>query len=100
SEFEVSNPPSFPAAINEKDAFVEIRVQFRPKKAGVKQVNLVIENTDFDNPKLAVLLKGEGAICEPDYYDINGKPEDGCEYHCAPKIKGVDVCDEEANDCD
>lgn len=100
SEFELSDLPTFPSQINEKDAFVEIKVQFKPKKAGVKQANLVIENTDFDSPKLIVVLKGEGASCDPDYYDINGKPEDGCEYYCAPKLKGVDICDGEDNDCD
>ncbi|MGC9043011.1 MAG: choice-of-anchor D domain-containing protein [Myxococcota bacterium] len=100
AEFELSELPTFPAPIKEKGAFIEIKVQFKPKKAGVKQANVIIENTDIDSPKLVVILKGEGATCEPDYYDINGKPEDGCEYHCAPKLKGVDICDGEDNDCD
>ncbi len=100
AEFEISELPTFPASISEKDAFVEIKAQFKPKKTGVKQANLIVENTDIDNPGLVVTLKGEGASCEPDYYDINGKPEDGCEYYCAPKLKGVDICDGEDNDCD
>ncbi len=100
TEFELGEIPSFPYPINEKDAFFEIKVRFKPKKTGLKQATLIIENTDIDNPNLVVSLKGEGATCEPDYYDINGKPEDGCEYFCKPKLKGVDICDGEDNDCD
>lgn len=99
-EFEVSDLPVFPYSLNEKEAFVEIKVRFKPKTAGKKEANLVIDNTDIDNPKLIVVLRGEGASCEPDYYDINGRPEDGCEYYCAPKLKGIDICDGEDNDCD
>ncbi len=100
SEFELSELPTLPMQIKEKGAFFEIKVQFKPKTAGIKEANLIIENTDIDNLDLTVTLKGEGATCEPDHYDINGKPEDGCEYHCAPKLKGVDICDGEDNDCD
>ncbi len=100
SEFEISNIPSFPQDLSEKDSFVEIGIQFKPKTAGMKNATLIIENTDIDAPKLSVSLTGKGGTCPPDYYDINGKPEDGCEYHCAPKLKGVDICDGEDNDCD
>ncbi|MCX7943027.1 MAG: choice-of-anchor D domain-containing protein [Deltaproteobacteria bacterium] len=100
SEFDISELPTLPTPLNEKDAFIEIKAQFKPKKAGVKLAHLIVENTDIDTPKLTVTLKGEGANCDTNYYDINGKPEDGCEYYCAPKLKGVDVCDGEDNDCD
>lgn len=99
-EFELLDLPLFPLDLNEKDAFIEIKARFKPKTAGKKSASVIIENTDIDNPTLTVTLTGEGATCDPDYYDINGKPEDGCEYYCAPKLKGVDICDGEDNDCD
>jgi len=100
SEFELSDVPILPYDISEKGSFFEIKAQFKPKTAGDKIATLIIENTDVDNPKLSVQLKGKGGTCQPNYYDINGKPEDGCEYYCNPKLKGVDFCDGEDNDCD
>jgi hypothetical protein len=100
SEFELIDLPSLPYALNEKGSFFEIKVQFKPKTAGDKIASLVIENTDVDNPRLTVQLMGKGGSCPPNYYDINGKPEDGCEYYCNPKLRGVEICDGEDNDCD
>lgn len=100
SEFEVSDLPSFPQDLSEKDSSIQISVRFRPKTAGNKSATLIVENTDIDNPRLPVSLQGKGETCPSDYYDVNGRPEDGCEYYCNPKLEGIDVCDGEDNDCD
>jgi hypothetical protein len=40
------------------------------------------------------------AQCDELYYDINRDPSDGCEYLCLISNDGVEVCDEQDNDCD
>ena len=40
------------------------------------------------------------AACDPGSVDLNGLPEDGCEYACAPTEDPAEVCDGVDNDCD
>ncbi|MFO0595081.1 MAG: MopE-related protein [Myxococcaceae bacterium] len=42
---------------------------------------------------------GIGA-CQPNFWNINGSPLDGCEYACAITNGGVETCDLLDNDCD
>ncbi len=37
--------------------------------------------------------------CDPDYYDRNRDPSDGCEFHCASDSP-VELCDDHDNNCD
>jgi hypothetical protein len=36
--------------------------------------------------------------CEPGFYDLNGRPLDGCEYRCTPT--GAETCNRIDDDCD
>ncbi|MBX3182627.1 MAG: hypothetical protein KIT72_19470 [Polyangiaceae bacterium] len=36
--------------------------------------------------------------CDPGFYDVDGSPDNGCEYQCTPT--GPEVCDGVDNDCD
>ncbi|MBU1413067.1 formylglycine-generating enzyme family protein [Myxococcota bacterium] len=49
----------------------------------------------------ALCTQGACALgdCEPDCADLDGFPENGCEYCCTPTAGGVEVCDEIDNDC-
>ncbi len=38
--------------------------------------------------------------CNPNFYNINGLPGDGCEYGCLLSNGGVEACDAFDNDCD
>jgi hypothetical protein len=38
--------------------------------------------------------------CDPDYYDVDLDPSNGCEYFCLPSAGGLEVCDLVDNDCD
>ncbi|MFT5352911.1 MAG: hypothetical protein ACI9KE_000108 [Polyangiales bacterium] len=38
--------------------------------------------------------------CEPDFYDVNGVPDDGCEYSCTPADPAVEICNGRDDDCD
>ncbi len=40
------------------------------------------------------------ARCEAGFGDQDGDPSNGCEAECEPDNPGVEVCDEEDNDCD
>ncbi len=42
----------------------------------------------------------EDSDCETDFYDINGVPDDGCEYACTPADPAVEVCNNRDDDCD
>ncbi len=35
--------------------------------------------------------------CEPDHYDLNQDPSDGCEYECVPS--GKEICNDRDDDC-
>jgi hypothetical protein len=39
-------------------------------------------------------------VCATGNYDLDGKPENGCEYNCSPSAGGKEVCDAVDNDCD
>ncbi|MCA9674357.1 MAG: hypothetical protein KC464_04870, partial [Myxococcales bacterium] len=38
--------------------------------------------------------------CDPNFWDDNGLPGDGCEYGCVLTNGGVETCDGQDNDCD
>jgi Notch-like protein len=38
--------------------------------------------------------------CNPNFYDLNNNPTDGCEYGCVRTNGGVEACDGIDNDCD
>ncbi|MCK6573086.1 putative metal-binding motif-containing protein [Myxococcota bacterium] len=38
--------------------------------------------------------------CDFAWYDVDGDPENGCEYSCLPTLDGREVCDRIDNDCD
>ncbi len=38
--------------------------------------------------------------CDPGYYDIDGSPDNGCEYKCTPTNGGKEICDGIDNNCD
>ncbi len=38
--------------------------------------------------------------CLPGYVDLDGAPENGCEYGCTPSNNRVEICDGKDNDCD
>ena len=38
--------------------------------------------------------------CAPGLLDIDGKPDNGCEYGCSPSNGGVEICDGIDNNCD
>jgi len=38
--------------------------------------------------------------CLPGYFDIDGNPDNGCEYACTPSNNGIEICDGIDNDCD
>ncbi|MCE9576020.1 MAG: hypothetical protein K8W52_22905 [Deltaproteobacteria bacterium] len=38
--------------------------------------------------------------CNPGFVDLNGSPNDGCEYQCTPSNGGVELCDGIDNNCD
>ncbi|HJZ85143.1 MAG TPA: MopE-related protein [Polyangia bacterium] len=38
--------------------------------------------------------------CEPNFYDLDGNPANGCEYGCIVSNGGVEICDGLDNDCD
>ncbi len=38
--------------------------------------------------------------CDVGYYDMDGDPTDGCEYHCLPTDPDDSICDLRDNDCD
>ena len=43
-------------------------------------------------------LSGQGGTCPDGFWDVNGDPNDGCEYGpCTPT--GVEICDGTDNDC-
>ena len=51
----------------------------------------------------AVCVAGQCGLsaCVAGYFDVNGRPDDGCEYGlCAPTNGGVEACDRIDNDCD
>jgi hypothetical protein len=37
--------------------------------------------------------------CQPGFHDIDGNPQNGCEYQCAPSNGGVEACDVRDNNC-
>jgi hypothetical protein len=37
--------------------------------------------------------------CQPGFHDIDGLPEDGCEYQCTPSNGGAEACDVRDNNC-
>jgi hypothetical protein len=41
-----------------------------------------------------------GFACLPGYVDLDGNPENGCEYACTPSNNGIEICDGKDNDCD
>ena len=49
-----------------------------------------------------VCLAGSCALaaCNEGHYDIDGRPDNGCEYACVPSNGGVEICDNTDNDCD
>ncbi len=38
--------------------------------------------------------------CSPGFFNLDGQPDNGCEYACAPDNPGVELCDGQDNDCD
>ncbi|MEZ4375329.1 MAG: MopE-related protein [Polyangiaceae bacterium] len=38
--------------------------------------------------------------CDPGFYDVDGSPDNGCEYQCSVATPGPEVCDGIDNDCD
>ncbi len=38
--------------------------------------------------------------CAPQFYDLDGDPQNGCEYACAVPVIGPEICDGIDNDCD
>ncbi len=38
--------------------------------------------------------------CEPDFVDLDGQPDNGCEYRCTVTNGGVELCDGLDNNCD
>jgi hypothetical protein len=38
--------------------------------------------------------------CAPDWHDLNGVPEDGCEFACVLQNGGVEICNGVDDDCD
>lgn len=42
----------------------------------------------------------EAGGCETDFYDINGVPDDGCEYSCTPGDPAIETCNGRDDDCD
>ena len=38
--------------------------------------------------------------CEPDWFDLDGDPSNGCEYACRLDANPAEVCDSRDNDCD
>ncbi|MCG5051993.1 MAG: SUMF1/EgtB/PvdO family nonheme iron enzyme [Myxococcales bacterium] len=58
----------------------------------------------------ACAFANAGALCEnarcvrqacvPGFVDLDGAPQNGCEYACTPSAGGLDACDGQDNDCD
>jgi hypothetical protein len=49
---------------------------------------------------LSVCREGECSYtCKPGHYDIDKKPDDGCEYSCTPTANPSEICDGVDNDC-
>jgi len=50
----------------------------------------------------ATCAAGSCAIgaCAPSYYDLDGNPADGCEYHCPVDPPAAEVCNGVDDDCD
>lgn len=42
----------------------------------------------------------EVAECDAGWFDIDGSPDNGCEYQCEPTADGAEICDGLDNDCD
>ncbi len=40
------------------------------------------------------------SACEDGFYDIDGSPENGCEYACVPSEDATEVCNARDDDCD
>ncbi len=55
----------------------------------------------YDNaaPLCADGLCSQGP-CVEGFVDVNGRPDDGCEYACTPTADPTEVCDGQDNDCD
>lgn len=42
----------------------------------------------------------EAGGCEENFYDVNGVPDDGCEYSCTPADPAIEICNGRDDDCD
>ncbi|MDY0003960.1 MAG: choice-of-anchor D domain-containing protein, partial [Polyangia bacterium] len=76
-----------------------VRLSFLGKADGSFPArSLVFETNDATTPHTEIPVVGILSGCPPDQWDIDGNPNNGCEYHCV--YEGPEICDGRDNDCD
>ncbi|RME26465.1 MAG: choice-of-anchor D domain-containing protein, partial [Deltaproteobacteria bacterium] len=100
SDFSLLNVPALPATISNSSEWIEFDIKYAPPSVGADSVALRIESSDLDNSTLVVNVQGEAIGCPDGWWDIDGDPQNGCEYRCYQSNNGDEACDYIDNDCD
>jgi len=90
-DFDLRELPSFPQNLDGGE-FFECEIYFAPSAAVERTGAVHVESSDLDNTSLDVTVIGVGSACPEGYWDINGDPDDGCEYECYLNNGGVEDC--------
>ena len=98
-DFELVGVPQLPRQLAAGE-MISVRLYFTPLFSGPRLGSLQIITDDIDGPLVEIPLRGDGSDCPQGWWDVNGDPQDGCEYRCDLSAGGVEDCDRQDNDCD
>ena len=105
-------PTAFPVNLDGDGGSIDLKVDFRPTTEGKKSAAVTVQTNEYNRTTVSIPLAGEGQACKDGYWDVDGKPENGCEYGPCSLTDakgavckagdagcGIEVCDGKDNDC-
>ena len=99
SDFVLSGTP-LPATLLPGTSSIALTLEYAPSAVGSDSAAIELYTNDRDQPVTTVTLLGEGVGCAPNTWDIDGDPNNACEYSCVQASPPVEICNGGDDNCD
>jgi hypothetical protein len=98
-DFLLSAVPPLPQTLLPTET-LSFATQYTPTTVGPDTAAIEILSSDLDSTVVFRNLYGQGSECQPNTWDIDLDPSNGCEYSCVPASPPLETCNQQDDNCD